>query len=78
MKKLILAEFFVLLLGTLFAWTNFGIEFYSWYNQVSCAVGCSAGKIVNPFLTSCFYGAIFFTAAFVLSALILQKSKKVK
>lgn len=71
MKKLIWSEFCVLLFGTLFAWTNFGIELNDWLNDQACTLGCAAG--VNPFLTPCFYGAICFTVAFVISALILNK-----
>ncbi|PJA94355.1 MAG: hypothetical protein CO133_00105, partial [Candidatus Komeilibacteria bacterium CG_4_9_14_3_um_filter_37_5] len=58
-KKFILTQFFVLLVGVLFAWTNFTIELINWFQKKSCTLGCSAG-LVNPFLTPCFYGAIFF------------------
>jgi len=38
-----------------------------------------SGNVANPFLTPCFYGAIFFTLAFLLSlALILMSGKKDK
>jgi hypothetical protein len=76
MKKLILSQFIILLLGTLFAWTNFGMELAAWLEKKECTTGCSAG-LTNPFLTPCFFGAIFFTISFVLSALILRKSKKI-
>jgi len=76
MKKLILAEFIVLLAGTIFAWTNFTIELVSWLHKKACATGCAAPG-TNPFLTPCFYGAICFTISFVLSALILKKSRKI-
>jgi len=72
-KKLIIAQFIILLGGTLFAWTNFTIELINWLNKKACTTGCAVG-LVNPFLTPCFYGAIFFTIAFILSALILRKS----
>lgn len=75
MKKIILAQFIILLIGTSFAWANFGYEFYGWLKTGSCQTGCVLGK-VNPFLTPCFYGALFFTAAFVLSAISLEKSKR--
>jgi len=74
MKKVIVSQFIVLLIGTLFAWGNFGYELYNWLkagNLVSCAAGAS-----NPFLTPCFYGAIFFTIAFILSAVSLKKINK--
>ena len=74
MGKIILAQFIVLLAGTLFAWFNFATELINWLNSRACAVGCAAG-VANPFLTPCFYGAIFFTVAFVLSAIILKNKK---
>jgi hypothetical protein len=74
-KKLVIVEFFILLIGTLFAWSNFGYELYSWLNNQECTLGCAQG-LVNPFLTPCFYGACFFTLAFVLSAVMLKKVGK--
>ena len=75
MKKLITAQFIILLLGTIFAWTNFGIELFDWINKRSCTTGCAVG-LANPFLTPCFYGAIFFAISFILSCLIYSKYKK--
>jgi hypothetical protein len=72
MKKLIFAQFIVLLVGTLFAWTNFTIELIDWLEKRACTTGCVA-NLTNPFLTPCFGGAIFFTVAFILSAVILKK-----
>jgi len=74
MKKIIKTQFIVLLLGTLFAWGNFAWELISWINKKSCELGCSAPG-TNPFLTPCFYGALFFTFSFILSAILLKKSK---
>lgn len=77
MKKLIQMQFFVLLIGTVFAWTNFTNELFSWLNNQPCATGCSAtGALVNPFLTPCFYGAIFFTLAFLLSLMLMFAGRK--
>jgi len=75
MKKIILAQFIVLLGGTLFAWFNFTTELIDWMEKRACTTGCVVG-LVNPFTTPCFYGAIFFTIAFVLSIIILKKSQK--
>jgi hypothetical protein len=75
MKKLIKAQFIVLLIGFLFAWTNFTIEMISWLNKKACVIGC-AEKGTIPFLTPCFGGAIFFTIALILSISILKKFKK--
>lgn len=75
MRKLIIAEFTILLVGALFAWTNFALELASWLQKKSCMTGCVAAG-VNPFLTPCFYGAVFFLIAFVISAFLLKKSSK--
>lgn len=71
MEKIITIQFIVLLIGTLFAWTNFSIELFAWMKNEKCPMGCNGGKIVNPFLTPCFYGAIFFTISFILSIILL-------
>lgn len=75
MKKIILLQFIVLLVGTIFAWTNFVIEFINWMNDKACTLGCPT-NITNPFLTPCFGGAIFFAAAFSLSIVILKNTEK--
>jgi uncharacterized protein (DUF2062 family) len=74
MKKIIIAEFIVLLLGVVFAWGNFIYELVNWLNDKNCATGCSVSSVTNPFLTPCFFGALFFSAAFVLSAILLKKT----
>ncbi|MFH0846421.1 MAG: hypothetical protein V1851_03430 [Patescibacteria group bacterium] len=74
MKNILISQFIILLAGTLFAWGNFGYELYAWVcagEKVGCAVG-----VVNPFYTPCFFGAIFFTLAFILSILSLKKHNK--
>ena len=80
MKNIIRIQFFVLLIGTVFAWTNFLNELFAWLNNQPCETGCSAaGEVVNPFLTPCFYGAVFFALAFILSImLMIGKGKKEK
>jgi len=75
MHKIIVSQFVVLLLGMLFAWSNFGYELYNYYRQRACEWGCAAG-LVNPFFTPCFYGAIFFTVAFILSSWLLAHSRR--
>ncbi len=72
MKKLIVAEVIILLVGTLFAWTNFAIEMVDWLNARACSTGCVVG-LVNPFLTPCFYGAVFFLIAFIISTRLYAK-----
>jgi hypothetical protein len=73
MENIIIYQFFILLLGTLFAWYNFAVEFIVWRRGKTCSTDCactSCGKGANPFKTPCFFGAIFFTLSFVLSALM--------
>jgi hypothetical protein len=74
MKKTILIQFYILLVGTVFAWGNFGYEVYNYLNQQTCAFGCSVG-LKYPVLTPCFYGAIFFAIALILSIIIIKKNK---
>lgn len=75
MQKIIKIQFWVLLVGTVFAWVNFMVELMDWINKRECSTGCAVG-LVNPFLTPCFYGAIFFLAAFLLSALLIKKIRE--
>lgn len=75
MKKVVQTQFVILLIGTLFAWSNFSIELIDWLNGRACTTGCAVNAI-NPFVTPCFYGAIFFTVAFILSIIILKRTKK--
>jgi len=71
MRNIIIAQFAILAAGVIFAWTNFTIELIDWLGKKNCTTGCATG-IKNPFLTPCFYGAIFFTIAFILSIFILK------
>jgi len=75
MKKLIIAQFILLLGGTIFAWTNFALELNRWLEKKACTTGCSVG-LTNPFLTPCFYGAIGFLIALILSAVMLKRYGK--
>lgn len=75
MKKIILAQFIILLAGTLFAWVNFAMELVGWLEKRVCTTGCAVNA-VNPFFTPCFYGAIFFTIAFILNVITLKNSVK--
>lgn len=75
MRNLIVTEFVILVLGTLFAWGNFIYELVNWLNDKACTTGCAI-DVTNPFLTPCFYGALFFLIAFIVSALMLARSKK--
>lgn len=73
MNKYLKIQFYVLFAGTVFAWGNFAYELFNWLKEKSCATGCiSYGP--NPFLTPCFFGALFFLVAFILN-LLAKKGK---
>jgi len=76
MKKLLTSQIILLLIGTLFAWTNFIIELIHWLNQTTNQLGCFTNT-KNPFLTPCFYGALFFTIALIFSVVIYKKFDKI-
>lgn len=78
MKKVIISQFIILLVGTVFAWGNFFYELYLFWQKRACTTGCyaAAGPLVNPFFTPCFYGAIFFAVAFILSIVLLRSQLK--
>ena len=79
MKKIINVQFFVLLVGTIFAWSNFILELFAWLNKQTCEIGCATtGETVNPFFTPCFYGALFFTAALILSLMLVFMARDKK
>lgn len=75
MNKIITTQFIVLLAGTIFAWCNFTYELINWLNTKSCTSCGSFSIVPNPFYTACFFGAIFFTIAFILNIILLKKSK---
>ncbi|MCU0678924.1 MAG: hypothetical protein MUC28_00560 [Planctomycetes bacterium] len=79
MEKVIKIQFFILLVGAIFAWSNFTIELFDWLNQQACTTGCGAGgEIKSPFLNTVFYGAIFITAAFFLNLILLFMNRRRK
>lgn len=75
MKMLIKTQFFILLLGTIFAWGNFIWELINYLQDKECTTGCTVG-LVNPFRTPCFFGAMFFLIAFVISAMMIRSVSK--
>lgn len=75
MKKLITIQSFVLLVGVLFAWTNFTLEVIAYMQKRACVTGC-APIGTHPLLTPCFGGAIFFSIAYILSIMIIRTYKQ--
>lgn len=61
--------------GTVFAWGNFAYEVYRFMqpHPASSAFSCPAGEaVVNPLMTPCFYGALIFLTALVVSVLTVR------
>ncbi len=60
-NTLVLLEFLVLLVGTI----------YAWYNWVLVLLGrcktCSVSVHDSPFTSKCFWGALFFTVALLIN-----------
>lgn len=59
--------------GTVFAWGNFAYEVYRFMQPqpAAAAFSCPAGEAaVNPLMTPCFYGALIFLMALIVSVLI--------
>jgi hypothetical protein len=75
MKKIINELFIILLIGTIFAWANFIYEFVVWIGGKANVFSCLPNS-VNPFLTPCFYGALMFSIAFILTIILKRKYKK--
>ena len=64
--------------GTVFAWGNFAYEVYRYIQlqPATSAFTCPAGEVaVNPLMTPCFYGALIFLTAFVVSVLITSTNR---
>jgi hypothetical protein len=65
----------LLMAGTTFAWANFAYEVYRFMQPQPSASAFSCPKdvaAVHPLLTPCFYGALIYLAALVVSVLILR------
>jgi len=61
--------------GTVFAWGNFAYEAYRFLQPqpAPSRFACPAGEpTANPLLAPCFYGALIFLAALVVSTFILR------
>jgi hypothetical protein len=60
MKKIIKIQSFILLIGAVFAITNFANILFTWLNNKDCTGGClPPAESANPFLTPEFYSALF-------------------
>ena len=66
---------FLLAAGTIFAWGNFAYEVYRFMRPqpAASAFSCPAGEVaVNPLLAPCFYGALIYLTALIVSILIIR------
>jgi len=62
----------LLIAGTIFAWTSFGRLVYNFYTALpGQGIGCSGVPTANPFTTPCFFGATLFLIALIISLVIL-------
>lgn len=68
----------LLVLGTVFAWGNFFWGVRSFYQAPSGeGTSCSGVPVDSPLESSCFYGALFFTAALGAGVAYLRALKRV-
>lgn len=66
----------ILIAGTLFAWSNFAWQFKKFAdNGFEPTTGCTATIVNNPFETACFVGAMFFLCSLLLSMYIKKRKK---
>jgi len=65
----------LLIAGTIFAWSNNSYQIVKFYTQVGGepGIGCSGQLITNPFLTSCNIGATIFLIALVVGFVIRKR-----
>ncbi len=70
-KKMEKPLYFLIIGGTIFAWSNFGYEVYKFYATTGIKTSCAGIITDNVFTTPCFYGAFIY-----LLALITTKYKK--
>jgi hypothetical protein len=69
----------LLVAGTLFAWGNLGYELYRYLQPqpTASAFSCPVGDVApNPLATPCFYGALIFACALMVSTTIRRSSRR--
>jgi len=65
--------------GTIFAASNFTFTLVKYFQSKAAAenfIACSGVSAATPFTTPCFFGLIFYTAAFLLAIFGTYQSKK--
>lgn len=70
---------YLLIAGSIFAWSNFGFLVYRFYTALpGQGVGCSGVPASSPFTTACFYGSMIFLIALVVSIILFVKDRTTK
>jgi len=65
-KKFLFLKY-LLIGGTVFAWTNFAYEAYKFYLPSNTAkIGCSGIEVESIFTTPCFFGALIYLTALLI------------
>ncbi len=62
-------------LGAIFAWGNYGYELGALYRNEVCNLGCVPGYFGIPQFTSCVVGAVIFTSALVAAVRLRRLDK---
>ncbi len=72
MKKLLVVQTVVLLFGAVFAWQSVTKNFIRFYHIEGTIFKVTNCSIPNPITEACFYGAVAFVVAFLLSLVIIR------
>jgi len=75
MKKLIFTQSFILAFGTAFSWYTVFTEFQGFYTNEGTIFKIADCIEPNPVTTPCFYGAIAFAVALVMSLIIMNRKE---
>lgn len=62
-------------LGAIFAWGNYGYELGRLYRDQACNLGCVPGYFGIPQFTSCMVGAVIFTLALIAAVKLRRWDK---
>ena len=65
---------YLLVGGTIFAWSNFGYEAYKFYSSTGVKTSCSGIVTNNIFTTPCFYGSVIYLIS-LFTLYIYRKTK---
>lgn len=69
---------YLLVLGTLFGWSNFTYMLYSANTPSPSSFTCVITPDTNPFTTACFIGSVFFTLGLLIAVYIYRSLKSDK